>query len=203
MSVCLVFERDLTEWYRGTGAVAIYPLLLLNLRPESQICATELDETSYRHARATLRTNSIPETSIQVLQAPLADEGGRILFPLFDPEPPNAFDLTVCNPPFFVSEEEMQRGTELKAEEAHAAGTAAANELITPGGEVAFVKQMITDSLDAAEVQAQRGAAHAWYTSLIGKYASLQPLVHFLKERNVSQANEHCHMGTDLWYAGR
>lgn len=179
-----------SEGNSGTGAVAIYPLLLRYLRPEALICATELDETSVKHAQTTLRANSVPESSIQVMRAPNAlEKDGRILFPLFEADPPNAFDLTVCNPPFFASEEEMQRGADLKAEQAHAAGTAAANELITPGGEVAFVRQMMVDSLDAAALQAERGARHAWYTSLIGKYASLQPLVHFLKERCVSPGN--------------
>ena len=31
-----------------------------------------------------------------------------------------AFDITICNPPFFSSAEEMQEGQKLKVESAHA-----------------------------------------------------------------------------------
>lgn len=58
------------------------------------------------------------------------------------------------------------------------APTAASNELITPGGEVAFVGQMMDES---AELQERC----AWYTSLLGKASSIAPLISRLKAGKV------------------
>ncbi|GFZ46189.1 hypothetical protein JCM24511_04436 [Saitozyma sp. JCM 24511] len=158
----------------GTGAVAIYPLLLRCLRPSAEIVGTELDETSLTHAQSVLLSNSIPPSSIR-LERPTSTD--RILFPLFRPDTA-PFDFTVCNPPFFASEEEMREGQDRKAESAHAAPTAAGNELITEGGEVRFVGTMIEESM-------QVGDRCRWYTSLIGRYSSLAPLVDLLRKHQV------------------
>jgi methyltransferase len=81
------------------------------------------------------------------------------------------WDVVICNPPFFGSEAEMRDGTEAKAGNVPAVSgitlsgcgmkgdglankqgpTAAANELITRGGEVAFVDQMIDESVQLGE----------------------------------------------------
>lgn len=58
------------------------------------------------------------------------------------------------------------------------APTAAANELLTPGGEVQFVSQMITESVELRD-------RCQWFTSLIGKFASLKPLVDLLRSHKV------------------
>ncbi|WVF70753.1 hypothetical protein IAT40_005547 [Kwoniella sp. CBS 6097] len=166
----------------GTGASAVYPLLLYRLRPKACITATELDQVSYDHAQRVLTSNNIPSTSIDIRKSPSAEP---IFFPLFDEERRSEdgrqdpqWDLTICNPPFFGSEEEMREGQDLKTQIAHAAPTAAHNELITPGGEVAFVSTMIEESI-------RLGDRCRWYTSLIGKYTSLQPLVELLRKHKI------------------
>lgn len=80
----------------GTGAVAIYPILLARLRPEAKIVATgqfrsltasrvlaynlaEIDQASYGHARRTVRENGIDQVDVR-----RADKAGRILEPLFE-----------------------------------------------------------------------------------------------------------------------
>nr|XP_018999717.1 uncharacterized protein I203_07602 [Kwoniella mangroviensis CBS 8507]OCF63178.1 hypothetical protein I203_07602 [Kwoniella mangroviensis CBS 8507] len=158
----------------GTGATAIYPILLHRLRPNAKITATELDQVSHEHSLSVLTQNSIPTSSIDVLRAP---SSGPILFPILDDEVLE-WDLTICNPPFFGSEEEIREGQEGKELGAHAAPTAANNELITPGGEVAFVGKMIEESLKIGE-------RCRWYTSLIGKYASLSALVELLRQNKI------------------
>ncbi|OCF38557.1 hypothetical protein I317_07667 [Kwoniella heveanensis CBS 569] len=187
----------------GTGASAIYPILLHRLRPEAHITATELDQVSYDHARCVLTSNTIPSSSVAIRKSPVAEP---IFFPLLELAhgqdskergETHQWDLTICNPPFFGSEEEMQEGQDLKEQVAHAAPTAAHNELITPGGEVAFVSMMIEESI-------QLGDRCRWYTSLIGKYTSLHPLVELLRKhkidnymlRNIRQAK------TTRWILG-
>jgi 23S rRNA A1618 N6-methylase RlmF len=110
----------------------------------------------------------------------------------------------------------MREGQELKLDPAHAVrdltipgtafdrrpvqvATAADNELITPGGEIAFVGRMIEESL-----QTRQRCSHVdhltvwqntddhgirWYTSLIGKYSSLQSLVDRLRTHQVSRTD--------------
>ncbi|WWC86060.1 uncharacterized protein L201_000931 [Kwoniella dendrophila CBS 6074] len=158
----------------GTGATAIYPILLHRLRSDAQITATELDETSYNHAVSVLAQNSISSQAINILHAPSSNP---ILFPILSDET-SKWDLTICNPPFFGSEEEMREGQYGKEEGAHAAPTAAHNELITDGGEVDFVGNMIEESL-------QIGESCRWFTSLIGKYSSLTPLVDQLRRNKI------------------
>ncbi|KAK8865830.1 hypothetical protein IAR55_000978 [Kwoniella newhampshirensis] len=159
--------------YRGTGAAAIYPLLLHRLRPSCIITATELDGTSYNHALSVVEINKIPPLSVSIKKAPSSHP---ILFSLLDKD--DRFDVTICNPPFFGSEEEMRQGQELKAQGSHAAPTAAMNELITPGGEVAFVGTMIEESVKI-------GTRCEWYTSLIGKFSSLSLLIDLLRKHKI------------------
>ncbi|KAI9638368.1 uncharacterized protein MKK02DRAFT_22258 [Dioszegia hungarica] len=173
----------------GTGHIAIYPLLLRHLRPTARIIATELDAVSFHHAVKTRLYNEILPASISILR-PSPDQ--PILFPIFDglansystsreagegdssSKEADKWDFVICNPPFFGSEDEMREGREAKQKGAPAAPTASDNELITPGGEVQFVGQMIRESLQLRE-------ACQWYTSLIGKYSSLMTLVEQLK----------------------
>lgn len=60
------------------------------------------------------------------------------------------FDFCMCNPPFYGSNLEAWGLTGARDEERaepHSINTASPSESITPGGEVAFVKRLITDSL--------------------------------------------------------
>eukprot|EP00884_Botryococcus_braunii_P012832 jgi/Botrbrau1/2154/Bobra.0093s0055.2 len=72
------------------------------------------------------------------------------------------FAFSMCNPPFFESLEEAGRnpGTAY-------AGTA--EEMVCPGGEAAFVSQMLRDSVLMQE-------RICWYTTMVGKKATLRTL---------------------------
>ncbi|EIW69642.1 hypothetical protein TREMEDRAFT_30662 [Tremella mesenterica DSM 1558] len=152
----------------GTGHVAIYPLLLHRLRPQAKIYGTEIDSVSFEHASETLRKNEI-EGSVKLM---LRNEKDMIL-PLNEI---GEVDFMICNPPFFGSMNEMEEGQAMKKSGAYGAATGAQVELITPGGEVEFVRRMIDESL-------QFGEKCSWYTSLIGKYSSLSPLVNHLRSQ--------------------
>lgn len=55
--------------------------------------------------------------------------------------------FTMCNPPFYGSREEVQNSAEAKELGPSAVCTGADTEMITPGGEVAFIGQMVRESL--------------------------------------------------------
>lgn len=95
------------------------------------------------------------------------------------------FDLTICNPPFHASLKEAEQGTRQKwrnlkgeAEVKHVlnfGGNKA--ELWCPGGERAFVEQMIVQS-------AQIPKKCLWFTSLVSKSANLRSIYNALINAN-------------------
>lgn len=77
------------------------------------------------------------------------------------------FDFVMCNPPFF--DEMGQTGLNKKR-----ACQATASELVCPGGEYAFVSQMVLESRQfAGQVR--------WFTSMVGRKGTLQKIERMLK----------------------
>ncbi len=72
---------------------------------------------------------------------------------VFDPMP-TSFHFTMCNPPFFSSEEELEKTYKSRSAKCprpppNNARTGSSNEVVVEGGEVAFVIKMINDSMEA------------------------------------------------------
>jgi methyltransferase len=63
-----------------------------------------------------LATNNIETEAISILEVP---QPGGILFPLLN-DPNLKVNMTMCNPPFYASDEEMQKGVDLKVDGPHA-----------------------------------------------------------------------------------
>lgn len=76
----------------------------------------------------------------------------------------------MCNPPFYTSREDMTQSAEGKSQNPSSVCTGADIEMVTAGGEVAFVARMIEESLKLRN-QIQ------WYTSMLGKLSSVSTLV--------------------------
>lgn len=90
-----------------------------------------------------------------------------------------SIDFTMCNPPFYESAEEMLASAKAKQRPPLSACTGAEVEMVTPGGEVAFVSRMIQESLTLRD-------RVEWYTSMLGKIASVSVIVEKLKSVGVS-----------------
>lgn len=89
-----------------------------------------------------------------------------------------SIDFTMCNPPFYESRVEMLSSAASKQRPPFTACTGSETEMVTAGGEVAFVSRMIDESmLLKSNVQ--------WYTSMLGKYSSVAVVVHKLKEHGI------------------
>lgn len=213
----------------GTGSSAIYLLLLARLSPKAILCGTELNPESLKSARENVQRNGLERR----IRCYAAQEGGGILFPLAasamalskegreeeeeedqDQEEIRRapFTFTMCNPPFYSSADEINASRAKKSYQAHAAPTASENELITRGGEVAFVSQMIDESIafsrpcpqthtstrkrkraDPPSTGGQSRTATAisppppstWFTSLLGKSSSIPVLVTKLQSSGI------------------
>ncbi|KAI3618076.1 duf890 domain protein [Moniliophthora roreri] len=138
----------------------------------------EIDELSYTSAKQNVESNNLAERITIVKIRAEADE--PILAPLFTSSTSQRFAFTMCNPPFYASHEEMLHSAEAKELAPNAVCTGAPTELLTPGGEIAFITKMIHESTD----QATRERC-LWYTSMLGKLSSLGPIVDKLKEYGI------------------
>ena len=84
----------------------------------------------------------------------------------------------MCNPPFYESKEDMLSSAAAKQKPAFTACTGSESEMVTPGGEVAFVSKMVDESLVLQErVQ--------WYTSMLGKFSSVALVMQKLKNSGI------------------
>ncbi|PWN50978.1 hypothetical protein IE53DRAFT_69453 [Violaceomyces palustris] len=178
----------------GTGASAIYPILGCAVDPSWSFTATDIDDESLRWASKIVREplNNLSfsmhghrkkkhlhlKDRIRLLHRKVEDP---LIPPRSDIGVPHArllYHLTMCNPPFYSSEEEMRASYELKEQEPSAVCHGTENEMITEGGEVNFVKRMVEESMGLWE-------SVILYSSMLGKLSSLRLLVEHLRERGV------------------
>ncbi|XP_077246559.1 methyltransferase isoform X2 [Tasmannia lanceolata] len=82
------------------------------------------------------------------------------------------FDFCMCNPPFFESIAEAGLNPKTSC-----GGTF--EEMVCPGGEQAFITQIIEDSVKLKQ-------SFRWYTTMVGRKANLKVLVPKLREVGVS-----------------
>lgn len=95
-------------------------------------------------------------------------------------------DFTLCNPPFHSSAEEAEKGTQRKVRNLTGNKTAAAelnfagisNELIYPGGEIAFIRNMIAESKKFSK-------NCYWFSTLVSKESNLKKIYKLLEEADI------------------
>ncbi|KAJ9295376.1 hypothetical protein DTO271G3_6199 [Paecilomyces variotii] len=102
-------DRDVIGLDIGTGCCSIYPLLGCVSRPRWKFVATDVDEQNIESARRNVQQNKL-ESRIKVVRT--RPEG-----PLIDLDQTlevERLDFTMCNPPFYESEQEMIASAEAK-----------------------------------------------------------------------------------------
>jgi len=155
------------------GASAIYPLLASKLEPTWEFVGTEIDNLSHQAALHNISQNDL-SSRIRVVKT---DENDPILLPLFRDEE-TMYSFTMCNPPFYGSSDEVERSAEGKAFEPNGVCTGSDNEMIVNGGEGAFVRRIVDESVGV-------GTRCRWFTSMLGKLSSVAEIVAVLRSRKV------------------
>jgi 23S rRNA (adenine1618-N6)-methyltransferase len=171
----------------GTGASLIYPLIGCS-EYRWQFVATDINPASLANAQQILDANPqlaahitlCPQTSANAIFKGIVGEDAW-------------FDLSMCNPPFHASLAEAREGTQRKwqnlgksGSEAGAKTNSSLNfggqdaELWCPGGELAFIERMITES-------AQIATHCFWFTTLVSKSTSLPGIYAALKHAKVQE----------------
>lgn len=155
----------------GTGSSLIYPILG-SQEYDWDFVATEIDRNSIYTAEININKNSWLKKKIQLR---FQEDKANILAGIIYEK--DKFDAVICNPPFFKSREDnwnsstkkfanLHKGKELPTVQNFGGH---ANELWYPGGEKAFITQLIYDSL---KFKNHLG----WVTSLVSDKDHLKPL---------------------------
>lgn len=166
----------------GTGATCIYPIIGA-IEYGWRFVASDTDPRTIKNAIAIVKANPKIKDNIFVQQQPNAQ---HILHNILNVDHP--VTAMMCNPPFHASAKEAKAGRQRKNRNltGSSEGVNRANfsgnhhELVYPGGEVKFIKTMISES----ETYAQ---TCMWFTTLVSKKDSLTPLQRALKKTDVEE----------------
>ncbi|KAA1126521.1 hypothetical protein PGTUg99_024785 [Puccinia graminis f. sp. tritici] len=156
----------------GTGSSAIYPLLLTQLLKNVRVIATEIDQSSYDSAMRNVTQNDLVNRI--TLQKTSSTDPTILPIASISQEPDPMISITMCNPPFYSSQDEIDALRAKKDAPPEGVCTGSEVEMVYPGGEVGFIEKMMRDSLII-------GSQTRWFTSLCGKYTTLLPVVQLFK----------------------
>ena len=171
----------------GTGANLIYPLLG-HREYGWRFVGTDIDITALRAAEAIVDANGLRKAiELRHQSDPKCVFSGI----LRDDE---VFDLTLCNPPFHASAGDAARGSARKWRNLGKAPTSPradarlnfggqSTELWCPGGEVAFVRNMIRESTQIA-------SRVCWFSTLIAKSEHLPDVRKQLQQAGAQDVRE-------------
>jgi 23S rRNA (adenine1618-N6)-methyltransferase len=163
----------------GTGANLIYPILA-TCHFNWDCTATEVDRDALKNAQKIIDGNK----KLQDIELRGQSFKSSILEHIIQPE--DYFDVVVCNPPFFKNRSDAQRKNARKVrnlqlqEEKTLNFGGQANELWYKGGEEAFVKKMV---LESVTFQHQ---VH-WFTSLVSQKENLKHIKRAINKTNPSE----------------
>lgn len=166
----------------GVGANVIYPLLG-HREYGWQFVGSDIDAVALASAQQILEANAGLE---EVIQLRLQRSPSAIFEGILDLT--ERFDVCLCNPPFHTSAQAAREGSQRKWRQLGKAPTSKrppvlnfggqSRELWCEGGEVAFIRRMIEESV-------QIPTRCLWFTTLVAKSAHLPDLRNALKRTQV------------------
>ncbi|MGZ5284985.1 MAG: 23S rRNA (adenine(1618)-N(6))-methyltransferase RlmF [Kaistella sp.] len=164
----------------GVGASCIYPIIGVSEYGWNFI-GSDTDPKSVDSAKNIVASNEQLADKIEIR---LQQNSESIFQGIFGND--EKIDFTLCNPPFHSSAEEAEKGSQRKVRNLKGKKTAApelnfagiANELIYPGGEIAFIRQMIAESKDF-------GKNCYWFSTLVSKESNLKKIYKLLEEAEI------------------
>ena len=162
----------------GVGATCIYPLLG-NAVYNWKFVGTDIDPNAIKNAQTNIDRNGLTGS----VELRLQTEKSQILNGIIKPS--DRFAMSMCNPPFYRSEQEALEATQRKMK---GLGNAApirnfsgtANELWFEGGEKAFLHNYLYES-SLYKTQC------FWYTSLVSKKDLVKSMQKSLEKLGATQ----------------
>ncbi len=164
----------------GTGASCIYPVLGVAEYGWNFI-ACDINAKSVESAEQIVAANSQLAARVRCMLQP--DET-KIFKNIISAD--QRVDFSMCNPPFHASTEEAAKGTRRKANNLsgkHVKRCALnfsgiSKELVCPGGELGFIKNMISESVEF-------GKNIYWFSTLVSKQSNLKSIYNTLTDHEV------------------
>lgn len=165
----------------GTGSSLIYSLLAvygLNIR----MVGSDISQESLQHARKILHANPLLPQQVELRHQAVAHHIFQGIV-----KSDETFDFCLCNPPFHGSEKEAEQAAQRKAKNLDLPQQLATSsnfggrhhELWCKGGEAAFLKKMMKESLlFASQIR--------WFSSLVSKSENVAPMIKFLKKHHAT-----------------
>jgi 23S rRNA (adenine1618-N6)-methyltransferase len=165
----------------GVGANAIYPLIG-HQEYGWDFIGADINSTAIKNAQEILDANGLNES----IQLRLQNDSNFIFKGIIQEN--EAFDFTMCNPPFHASLEEAQAGTQRKINGLSRNSGKAFNKVLSTklnfggqgaevfceGGELSFIERMIEESV-LYKNQCR------WFTTLVSKASNLPKIKRALK----------------------
>ena len=130
----------------GTGANCVYPILGAKVY-NWQMVGCDIDENAITAAKANIKSNPKLVGNVEIR---FQKEPANLFAGIIKPE--EYFDFTMCNPPFYSSQEEARQVAEKKRKNLKISDKYQRNfggeshELWCNGGEALFLKRMIKES---------------------------------------------------------
>ncbi|MBK5214809.1 MAG: 23S rRNA (adenine(1618)-N(6))-methyltransferase RlmF [Flavobacteriaceae bacterium] len=175
----LLQKEDVKLLDIGTGANLIYPILA-SRHFNWQCTASEVDLDSLKNAQEIIANNS----NLKDIELRHQKFKNSILEHII--QPTDAFDVVVCNPPFYKTRTDAERNNQRKVDnlELQEADTlnfgGSSNELWYKGGEEAFIKKMASESVQFKE-QIQ------WFTVLVSQKEHLKNIKRAINKTKPSE----------------
>lgn len=161
----------------GVGANCIYPIIGV-AEYDWKFVGSEIDKEAFKAAKSNINSNQKLSEKVSLrIQTSKRNIFKNII------QPDDRFDITICNPPFHSSREEATKGNIRKNKNLgnHEAAQKPTlnfggvnNELWCEGGELAFITNMIYESV---HFQSQV----KWFSTLVSKKDNVKPLFSHLK----------------------
>lgn len=165
----------------GTGANIVYPIVGVQTFGWS-FWASDIDEQALAFAKKNQEENAFLKNKLKLLKQSNKGHFFRGII-----SEPDYIDLTICNPPFYESAEESRRANSRKQRNLKQQVNpkrrnfgGQAHELWYPGGERAFITQMIQESTAFAQNV-------YWFTTLVAREDHLPKLEKELKQTPVTE----------------
>jgi len=167
----------------GMGANCIYPIIGSQSYAWSFV-GSDIDPVAVKMAGLIVKSNKNLNPFIKLR---LQKESKSIFKGIINSD--DKFALTMCNPPFHASMEKAQAGSARKVTNLNKGKApqkvtlnfaGQENELCCAGGEIAFLKQMATESVDFA-------SQVTWFSSLVSKSENVAPIKKLLAQLGAKQ----------------
>jgi 23S rRNA (adenine1618-N6)-methyltransferase len=166
----------------GVGANCVYPLIG-HASYGWRFVGSDIDLAALDNAQRILNANGALAQAVKLRRQASRDAIFHNVIRSDD-----HFDLTLCNPPFHASQVQATLGSQRKWQNLGRARSGAPTlnfgghsaELCCPGGELAFIRHMISES-------AQVAASCLWFSTLVSKSANLPAVYHALQQAGIQE----------------